>query len=95
MATRKAAEAKTQVICFRDIIILNTLDARIATQSLKSMKRDAIMEVNGRLVIRKQIRDRRVGCDEWDVDGKRMTLPEALTELLPGEEQSILRGKDL
>ncbi len=77
------------------IAILNTLDARIVKQALKGMKRNAMMEVNGRLVIRKQIRDRQVGRDEWDVDAKRMTLTEALTELIPGDDQSILKGRGL
>ncbi len=70
---------------------LDSLNAAEIETALRALPVNSVLEVNGRLVVRKRRRDGRVGRDEWDVDGERKLLAAALALVLPAG-RSLLRG---
>ncbi len=69
-----------------------TTNHKTVKTALKALKLDESAMINGRLCIRKRVKRDRVGANEWDVDAQRMSLDEAMEELLPGKGQCLLKG---
>lgn len=91
----KSGRSKTRSVFDprRGCRVLSTLDAGEVERAIMALSLDESMDVNGHYVVRKVVRNRKVGRDEWDVGAKRMMLREALEVLIPGRSLSALKDE--